>query len=92
MATVTIELPSLLWSIADGRRDLAVEASTLREALDALIERFPAISVHLFDETGGLREHVLCMHNGANSRWAESLNVPVADGAVVTLLQAVSGG
>ncbi|MHC4430001.1 MAG: MoaD/ThiS family protein [Planctomycetota bacterium] len=92
MASVTVELPSLLSTIVDGERSVAVDAGTLAGVLSALTKRFPALDVHLFDETGGLREHVLCFHNGANSRWLESLDVPVAEGDTVTILQAVSGG
>ncbi|MHC4947338.1 MAG: MoaD/ThiS family protein [Planctomycetota bacterium] len=91
-ATVTVELPSLLSPLVGGQARLTVEAVTLRGALDAAVARHPSLAVHLFDETGGLREHVLCLHNGANSRWRGSLDVPVATGDVVTVLQAVSGG
>ena len=48
--------------------------------------------MHLFDETGGFRQHVLCFHNETNLRWLESDEVPVADGDRLTVLQAVSGG
>jgi molybdopterin converting factor small subunit len=92
MASVTVELPSLLGPIVNGERSVAVDAGTLAGVLSALTKRYPALGVHLFDETGGLREHVLCFHNGNNSRWLESLDVPVAEGDTVTILQAVSGG
>lgn len=92
MASVTVELPSLLSTIVDGERRITVDAGTLAGVLSALTERHPALRVHLFDETGGLRQHVLCFHNGTNSRWLESLDVPVAEGDTVAILQAVSGG
>ncbi|MHC5005293.1 MAG: ubiquitin family protein, partial [Planctomycetota bacterium] len=74
MARVTIELPTLLSPLADGRTTVAVEAGTVRAALAALIGRYPAIAVHVFDETGDLREHVLCLHNGRNSRWSGAMD------------------
>jgi molybdopterin converting factor small subunit len=92
MSRVTVELPSLLAPVVGGAASIPVEGGTLTEALAALVERHPALEVHLFDETGGLRRHVLCFHNDTNTRWLDSLDVPVADGDTITILQAVSGG
>jgi molybdopterin converting factor small subunit len=92
MATVHIKLPSLLERFTDGQRVIEVQATTVADAITALTERHPELGVHLFDETGGFREHVLCFHNEANTRWMESLDAPVSDGDTVTIMQAVSGG
>lgn len=92
MGTVTIELPSVLDAVVDGNRTLSFDAETLPGALAALTERYPGLKVHLFDETGEFREHVLCFHNKTNTRWLDSLDVPLRDGDTITILQAVSGG
>ncbi len=92
MATVAVQLPSLLSPVVGGKLRFTLEAATLREALAALIAREPRLGVHLFDETGAFREHVLCFLNDTNSRWLDSLDVPVSDGDTLTILQAVSGG
>lgn len=92
VATVTVELPSVLAQVVDGRDRIAVEAATLAEALRELVRALPALEVQLFDETGGFRQHVLCFHNGTNTRWMESLDVELADGDTLRLMQAVSGG
>ena len=92
MSAVTINLPSLLGPIADGARSVNVEADTVKAALDELVVRHPALKIHLFDETGGFRQHVLCFHNDTNTRWLESIDVPVSEGDTITIIQAVSGG
>ena len=92
MARVTFELPSLLEPIAAGRRRIELEADTIAAALAALTRDLPALSAQLFDESGQFREHVLCLHNGRNTRWLASLEHPLADGDVLTVMQAVSGG
>ncbi len=89
---VTVELPSLLDHVVNGSRSIAVEADSLRGALEALIERHPGLAVHLFDETGEFRQHVLCFHNQTNTRWLPSADVPLEAGDTITILQAVSGG
>ena len=89
---VRFELPSVLAPVVDGRRTVEVRAATLAAALEARFVELPALRTHLLDESGALREHVLCVHNGRNARWFDTLEVPVAAGDVVTILQAVSGG
>jgi len=92
MAEVTIELPSVLASVVNGERSFTVNAETLPGALAALFQLQPGLKVHLFDETGTFREHVLCFVNQTNTRWMDSLDVPLRDGDTITILQAVSGG
>ena len=92
MASVTVKLPSLLAMVVDGRFEIAVTGGTIREALDDLVRRQPELGVHLFDESGGFREHVLCFHNGTNTRWMDDLSGRVADGDELMIHQAVSGG
>ena len=92
MPAVVVELPSMLANAAAGARELPARGATLRGALDDLFARHPALRVHLFDETGRLRRHVLCFLNGRNTRWEDTLDLPLAEGDRVTVLQAVSGG
>jgi adenylyltransferase/sulfurtransferase len=89
---VTIELPSVLSQLVAGEARVRVEADTLAGALRALVARHPSLGVHLFDESGGFRRHVLCFHNGTNTRWLEGGDPPVREGDTIRLMQAVSGG
>ena len=91
MPTATVELPTLLGGLV-GTDVVHVEAATLREALEDAFRRHPSLRVHILDETGALRRHVLCLHNGANTRWYENLEVALREGDRLTILQAVSGG
>lgn len=92
MAEISIHLPSLLAHAVGGKRRVAVVGSTLSEALLDLKTRLPTLAVHLFDETGDFREHVLCFLNETNTRWLASLDHPVEEGDTLTIVQAVSGG
>mgnify|MGYP005752762565 FL=1 len=91
MIAVVIELPSLLANIVGGAQ-IEARGATIREVLTDATSRTPALAIHLFDETGDLREHVLCFHNGRNTRWDGTLDGPVADGDRIAIIQAVSGG
>ena len=92
MASATVELPELLAGVLGGVRRVEVEGDTCRQALEDAFRRHPALKVHVVDERGALRRHVLCFLNGENTRWDNSLDRPLADGDTITILQAVSGG
>ena len=92
MAHVTIELPSILASAAQGRRSIPLEAGTLAEALRRLGEQEPALLSRLVDESGRFRQHVLCFVNDRNTRWLDGQDALLADGDSIRFLQAVSGG
>lgn len=92
MPRATLELPSLLRAVA-GRDDaLVVEGATLEEALADAFRQVPALRVHLLEESGAFRPHVLCFLNEVNTRWLEDLDQPLREGDTITILQAVSGG
>jgi molybdopterin converting factor small subunit len=92
VARITVRLPSLLAPLVGGKPEFEVEAETLETALSAIVRAQPALGPRLFDEQGAFRQHVLCFHNGTNTRWLESQAVRLADGDVLRFLQAVSGG
>ena len=92
MASVTVTLPSVLEPATGGVRELTASGRTLRDVFADLLEREPRLKPHLFDESGDLRQHVLCFHNGTNTRWMDGWDRPVSEGDVVLFMQAVSGG
>ncbi len=85
----TVRLPAVLDPATAGVRRVEVEGATLAEALDDLCRRLPTLRVHVFGGDGALRRHIVCMHGGVNRR---RLDVPVAEGDEIVILQAVSGG
>lgn len=104
---VTVLLPSLLEPVTGGVRELTASGGSLREVFADLIEREPRLRPHLFNEAGDLRRHVLCFHNGTNTRWlggpaagdadspggrTDGWDTPVGEGDTVVFMQAVSGG
>ena len=86
-----MELPGLVASLA-GIRALELEAASVGEAFLVLRREHPRIGLHLFDEAGALRQHVLCFHNGTNTRWTSGNDAPLHGGDRIVFLQAVTGG
>lgn len=89
MPHVEITIPNMLAELVRSDRIFAVEADTVRGALNATCVRHPELRVHLFDESGSLRQHVSCFHN---DRTAHDLSASTQPGDRIVVLQAVSGG
>jgi molybdopterin converting factor small subunit len=92
MAKVTIELPSMLGSVLGGVRRVEATGDTWQHALEDAFRKLPALRVHVLDETGALRRHVLCFVNDVNTRFGEGAPERLRDGDRITIMQAVSGG
>lgn len=93
MARVTLELPALLRNVVGSSGQLPVEGETLQEALEDAYGKIPALRVHLCDESGKFRPHVLCFLNEVNARWLDRPEQHrLHEGDRITILQAVSGG
>ncbi len=69
-----------------------VEASTVREALDAAFAGNDRARAYVLDDQSGLRRHMAVFVNGARISDRVHLTDPVPDGAEVYVLQALSGG
>jgi molybdopterin converting factor small subunit len=69
-----------------------VEAGSAREALDRLRAAHPRLAAYLLDEQGRVRQHVAVFVSGRLVRTPAELDAPLADGAEIHLMQALSGG
>jgi adenylyltransferase/sulfurtransferase len=91
MARVTVTLPRLLEPAIGPTRRVELEAESVDEAISRLLERHPTLRVHLFDEQGDLRQHVLCFVGGSQNRLIDR-TTPITEPTQITFLQSVSGG
>lgn len=89
---IQVSVPGLLKECTGGKARFALEAATLAEALERLLEMYPLLKLHIYDENGAQRPHVLLYYNEENIHWLSTLDIPLREGDRLTLLQAVSGG
>src|SRR5205085_1037483 len=68
-----------------------VDASTVRAALDAYFADHSGVRGYVLDEQGALRKHVTVFVDGEQVR-DRSLHQPIAAGAEIYVMQALSGG
>lgn len=95
-ATVSIRVPTALRRFTEDRAVVTVEtddrAPTIATVLDALAQTCPGVVDRVVDERGNVRRHVNVFVGPDEIRTLGGLAAPVADGAEVSILPAVSGG
>jgi molybdopterin synthase sulfur carrier subunit len=92
--TVTFALPGALQPFAGGCAEVACRAprGTVHGALAALAGIHPGVVERVLDERSHQRRHVNLFVDGENTRFLHGLDTAVRDGAVITIVPAVSGG
>jgi len=89
MPEVTVLLPSVLLRLFPGAsRELALQASSVAEVMDGLEARWPGMRDRLCDSTPAIRRHLNVFVDGERAK----LETPLAAGAEVIVMTAVSGG
>lgn len=77
---------------AGGAKEVALDAGTIREAMDGLATAHPALSERLRDEHGKLRAHLALFVNDEDARLLGWEDAPLRDGDIVHVIPALSGG
>jgi molybdopterin synthase sulfur carrier subunit len=88
----TVRMPPILRQAVGGAREVDATGGTVRELLDDLTNRFPAIRGHLFDAGGELNRFVNVYVNNEDVRLGEGLETAVTPEATVIVLPAMAGG
>jgi molybdopterin synthase sulfur carrier subunit len=86
-----VRIPPTLRTETAGEREVAARAGTLREVLDDVAARFPALGGRILAD-GELAPFVNVYVEGEDVRTLEGLETPVKEGATVILLPAMAGG
>lgn len=77
---------------APGETACVVEAESLDRALEQTFALHPRLRGYLLDDVGTVRHHVAIFIDGRAIADKRNLAVPLAPGAEVYLMQALSGG
>lgn len=92
MTFVRVKFPPVLRAATNGARDVEASGRTIREALDDAAARIPGLKLHLFDEAGRVRQHILCIHNESVVRGPEMTQHRIEPGDEIILANAFAGG
>lgn len=80
--------PALLRLFPDAPRRVEVEAATVAGALDVLDSRWPGMGSRIRDARPAIRRHMKVFVDGEPA----TLDTPLAPGAEVFVINAISGG
>ena len=87
----TVRIPPTLRNEVGGERQVEATGSTVREVLDDLAGRFPALGAQLFAD-GEIATFVNVYLGGEDVRTLDGLDTAVTEGQTVILLPAMAGG
>jgi molybdopterin converting factor small subunit len=86
-----VRIPPTLRNEVGGERQVEAEGGTVRELLDDLMGRFPALKSQLLEDDD-LAPFVNVYVEGEDVRTKDGLETPVREGGTVILLPAMAGG
>lgn len=69
-----------------------VEADSVREALEVVFTRHPALRGYVMDDQGSVRKHVAVFVDNKMLQDLGSLDIPLTSNSEVFVMQALSGG
>jgi sulfur-carrier protein len=88
----TVRMPPILRQAVGGAREVDVDGASVREVLDDLTSRFPAVRSHLLDDGGDLNRFVNVYVNNEDVRLGQGLDTAVDSSSTVIVLPAMAGG
>ena len=89
---ITIEIPTAFRRFTDGIPKLDSAASTVAEALNDLTARYPALSRHIRDEQGQVRQFLNVYLNEEDIRFLGGESCSLKEGDRVLLVPSIAGG
>jgi molybdopterin converting factor small subunit len=87
----TVRIPPVLRAEAGGAREVQASGATVRELLEDLGSRLPALGTKVYAEDE-IQPFVNVYVDGEDVRTRDGLDTPVREGATVILLPAMAGG
>jgi molybdopterin converting factor small subunit len=86
-----VRVPPVLRDEAGGAREVEAAGKTIREVLEDLVVRLPALGTRVYGD-GEIRSFVNVYVDGEDVRTREGLETPVRETSTVILLPAMAGG
>ncbi len=88
----TIRIPTPLRPYTNGQSDLQIAGKTVGQVLDNLVQQYPALRTHIFNENGELRPFVNLFIGEDNINDLQGITTPVQDGDRLLLIPSIAGG
>lgn len=90
--SATILIPTALRNFTAGSDSVSVRGNTIDATLASLIEQYPALQKHLYNDKGELRHFVNIYLNDEDVRYLEKGATPVKAGDTLSIVPSIAGG
>ena len=92
MAMPVIRIPTPLRSYVNGQIEVSVQGQTVADAMEDLLNQFPAMRPHLTNSRGEFRPFVNLFLGENNVRDLQGLETPLNEGDKILLIPSIAGG
>ncbi len=93
MSNIKVILTTALIDLTNGEKEITVDASSVKEALEKLVTIYgDDFKNKIFESENKLRRFINLYVNGKDIRFLDGLETSIGVGDEITLLPAVSGG
>lgn len=90
--SVSVIIPTPFREFTNGNSEVAVEGTTVNEALTNLSESYPEVEDNLRDNDGSLKDFVNVYRNDEDIRQIEALETELQEGDELSIIPAIAGG
>lgn len=87
-----IRIPTPLRPYAGGQTQVTVQGSNVREALDDLVNQFPSLKKHLFNDANELRPFVNLFLGEEDVRHLQGVDTPLKEDDKLMIIPSIAGG
>jgi molybdopterin converting factor small subunit len=87
-----LKIPTPLRSYTNGNVEVTVGAKNVAQAMEQLIEQYPALKPHLYNGDGRLRPFVNLFVGENNVKDLQGLDTPLGENSRVLLIPSIAGG
>ena len=88
----TVRIPTPLRKFTQGKEEVEVTATNVRDLLVNLETAYPGIKERICDDQGAVRRFVNVFVADEDIRFLDNLDTPVKDGDEVSIVPAIAGG
>jgi molybdopterin converting factor small subunit len=88
----TVRIPTPLRKYTEGKDEVSVRGSTVREILEELERNHPGIKERICDEAGAVRRFVNLFVADEDIRFLDNLDTSVRDADEISIVPAIAGG
>ena len=89
---VEVRVTAVLQQVVGGVKTVQGDGKTVAELLDDLERRYPGFKAQVMTQDGALHRFVNIYKNDEDIRFLQSLDTPLKEGDVLSILPALAGG